>query len=426
MEQALIYLCYTCENLLWMWGILRVPVTHSKKRRVFACVLIVSFFFLAWTKLLDNNLPPFEILFECCIVLLIFSGQPAFLILKYLFSFFYMGILTTPLEFLFFLASDVWGIFPNEFLGNIILEVSILLLIAGVVLILHRYSLWEKTVRQISWQHFLIGFFIGTTVSMISSFNGSIAEEMSLYVEIAYTTAGFIAEEFVYLFGVFLLYQSELRKKYQKESAQKDELLKKLEQYYISLEKHQTEIRKLRHDMKKHFGILHHFLEDDRFTDAQQYLEELESRLPDRKRTPVEIGNDLVSAVIENEKALMSEDIKFTCTGLLCDHLEISAFDLCTIFSNLLSNAREACEKLEHSEKEITLQVGGKAGHFELTIKNPIEWLIDIANISTFTSKDNPENHGLGLLNVIETVDRYNGLVRFSDKDQQFEVYISI
>ncbi len=426
MEDAFLYVCYTCENLLWMRGILQIPVTRSKKRHFFA--LILFFLFLAAIKLqfFGNNLSPFGILFDCIIVLLLFSGNPATLLLKYLFSFFYMGVLTTPIEFLFFFLFDICNLSNHIYLEHFFLEILILMIIFCASLLLHRYPSVAITIQQIPWYYFLVGLLIGISISLISSFTGFMAEEMPFYVKATYTTAGYLVEELVYLFGIFLFYQGELRKKYQKENAQKDILLKKLEQYYLSLEKNQKEIRQLRHDMKKHLDVLRYFLTKHNDSGAQKYLEEITSHLPDGRVAPIEVGNDLVNAVIKNEKDQMSEEIELICSGLLCSNLEITPFDLCTIFSNLLSNAREACEKLEYSERKIILNVGGKAGHFELRIKNPIEWPVDTAKIGTFSSKKDSEHHGLGLLNVIETVEKYDGLIRFSSSEQRFEVYISI
>ena len=55
-----------------------------------------------------------------------------------------------------------------------------------------------------------------------------------------------------------------------------------------------------------------------------------------------------------------------------------------------------------------------------------MEWKVDVAQIGKFTTKKDSDNHGLGLLNVMDTVEKYEGTIQFEVKDGEFTVYVRL
>ena len=78
--------------------------------------------------------------------------------------------------------------------------------------------------------------------------------------------------------------------------------------------------------------------------------------------------------------------------------------DLCTVLSNLLDNAVEACEKLS-GDREIRVECAEKNGFYLLSVQNPAPQPADV----TKSSKPDRRNHGIGLKNVKRVVKNYNG-----------------
>lgn len=61
-----------------------------------------------------------------------------------------------------------------------------------------------------------------------------------------------------------------------------------------------------------------------------------------------------------------------------------------------------------------------------IEVKNPVEWEVEIEKIGQYTSKKEGEDHGLGLLNVIETVERNGGTIKFASEKGIFRVLIQL
>lgn len=79
--------------------------------------------------------------------------------------------------------------------------------------------------------------------------------------------------------------------------------------------------------------------------------------------------------------------------------------DLCTVFSNLLSNAIASANQVEESrEPEIIIRFMGGNSYFSITVSNSV-MEVDVDK----KSKRKDRNHGHGIHNIKETVEKYNG-----------------
>lgn len=171
---------------------------------------------------------------------------------------------------------------------------------------------------------------------------------------------------------------------------------------------------------------LWNYLKQGKTKEASDYLEEEGIRLDSLTALPFDTGNQLASAVVAYEKGRMAPDMSLYCEGKLPKDMKVQDYDLCCIFSNLLSNAREACERLTEKEKAVVLRLKQTDGRMALLVENPIEWEIDTKNLISHTTKENNSEHGYGLLNVKEAVEAYQGEFDISAEDGMFRVRIII
>jgi len=95
----------------------------------------------------------------------------------------------------------------------------------------------------------------------------------------------------------------------------------------------------------------------------------------------------------------------------------------------LLDNALEACAAVEDSHRNIDL--GMYVNHNSIIIKmvNTKSAALQ-ANMDSpgagYTSKEDAENHGFGLSNIKNAVNKYGGVVKFEDKGSSFISNIAI
>ena len=100
----------------------------------------------------------------------------------------------------------------------------------------------------------------------------------------------------------------------------------------------------------------------------------------------------------------------------------MKAYDVCTLFSNIFSNAREACEKLKYTMPEIKMEIREDDTECFIAVQNPIEWKIATSSEGFLTSKSEKEAHGFGTKNMINVVRKYGGKIDFLITDTSFRV----
>ena len=100
----------------------------------------------------------------------------------------------------------------------------------------------------------------------------------------------------------------------------------------------------------------------------------------------------------------------------------IEAYDLCSIFSNILSNSIEASESC--SKKEIHVELNNSEDEIIITISNYYDSVIHIKNDEIQTTKSDKSMHGWGIKNIQDSVKKYNGYMDINTEEQLF--YITI
>ena len=198
-------------------------------------------------------------------------------------------------------------------------------------------------------------------------------------------------------------------------------------QYYEHMLLQYEELRKFRHDVKNHMLALNSMCTSEDNTQIKKYLSQLTNEVS--SKNPVEYtGNRELDAVIapfvlEAE----SKNIKVKFKGIVPDGVSIDMFDMCTIISNLLNNAIEACEKIQEDKRIIELEIAGYNSQIFITVRNSydVESIIKQKQMLV-TTKEDKLNHGIGLENVRRTVKKYDGDMRISQENEKFIVSINI
>lgn len=421
-----IKLLYFAQTLIWMRGILQLPMRREKKYYALAATVLAAFFIWGYTVGYGGNDAIVWMGVEYLLMLLLFAKRAGELLIKYLFSFFYIGMISEPIRMLFsvFLRFHVTELQRAEW--EILLHILLLILSLVIVWWLKDRTSLKLWIRKLPLRYYSVGFLVGFCASGVGSFSKTMIEDMPDGAFLFYRLISMALEEMVYLSGIFIAYLADLNRRYRKESALKGELLEQARKHFIALEQQTEQTRKIRHDMRFHLETLQGCLVEGRYRDGLSYLETVIGRVEAGKRRTPDVGNQMVNAVLEGELAQMPEEMTLECHGALRDNLQVDDFDLCSIFANLISNAREACERLEHTEKRIKLNLKQYQKYQIIEVKNPVEWEVEIEKIGSYTSKKEKEDHGLGLLNVIETVERNGGTIKFASEKGIFRVLIQL
>ena len=193
------------------------------------------------------------------------------------------------------------------------------------------------------------------------------------------------------------------------------------EVYYQSLQREQTQVRTLRHDLRNHLNVISGLLDRGETNKAQDYLTELEaSSALDRSERICE--NEIVNVVLASKNEdIKQQGIKADFQISLPARLPISDTDLCALFGNALDNAIEAAQKSE--EKNIILRCKAECGIFMLRLENS---LAGDEHEDLSTTKKDKAHHGFGLAGMREIASQYNGILDAQVKENKFELIVSI
>lgn len=216
-----------------------------------------------------------------------------------------------------------------------------------------------------------------------------------------------------YLFGMDKMYwEQRRREQYQAQVAA-----------YQMLEGQYRQMERLRHDMKNHVIGLLGLLANKEWEKMEDYLNKMAEAgaLGGSGETT---GNQVVDALLyQKKKEAKEQHIRWESDMQVPKGCGIGDFDFCVIIGNILDNAIEACGKLApEAEKFIAIQSGVKKSFFLLEAKNSTG-LKDISCI-TCTDKENPEGHGMGLANIMETAGKYDGAVKTELEGQVFTISV--
>ncbi len=113
--------------------------------------------------------------------------------------------------------------------------------------------------------------------------------------------------------------------------------------------------------------------------------------------------------------------------GYLPDSTTISDRDLCIVISNLIVNAIEAVDKIYSSERNINVTLKKGKILTYIIIKNTFVNSEDkVIQNKISTTKSDKRNHGFGLKNVKNIVEKYNGELVLKVEKNQFIAEIRI
>lgn len=180
------------------------------------------------------------------------------------------------------------------------------------------------------------------------------------------------------------------------------------ENYYSTLLRKEEETRKYRHDMNNHILCLKEYAKKEEASDTLQYIEILQEKLDEIQKRVYFTGNEILDILLNYHlQSLDNTDI--TITGVCKCKLEINDADFCIVISNLLQNAVEEILRQKNADKYIKVDVEQGKSFFRLEIRNSSKVVFTKNKKFPKTQKEDKENHGIGFINIIETIERNHG-----------------
>ncbi|MEZ3437019.1 MAG: GHKL domain-containing protein [Lachnospiraceae bacterium] len=204
------------------------------------------------------------------------------------------------------------------------------------------------------------------------------------------------------------------------------EMLAYRKSYYEEIENNQQTVRKLRHDMKNHLNIIGMLIKDKKTSEANHYLEELNQEFAVAVRAYC--PNDIVNAVLSSkEQAAAAAGISCEFQIDFAEAPEMEDIDLCSLLSNTLDNAIEACKRISQaSERFLNVKARCQNGFFSYKVVNAKVNEVVEENGNFITSKKDAGSHGIGLKNVKQIIAKYDGYIEITHDELSFTLVVMI
>lgn len=215
-----------------------------------------------------------------------------------------------------------------------------------------------------------------------------------------------------YLFENFL-------KHTQREEEENQFLLEKQLAYYQHLDIMDKQTRRFRHDIKNHFLCMQGLLEKEDFEGATAYLKALTEAGQGQQQMYLS-GNVIVDSIMNYHifELQQEKEIVIAVYGKLTTIHTVTSMELCTVFSNMLTNAISAIRSGTVEDPELTLHFQHGENYFSITVSNSTsKWKVDMPNTR---HKRNDRNHGHGIYQIEAVVKKYQGTFEQKIEDGRF------
>lgn len=229
---------------------------------------------------------------------------------------------------------------------------------------------------------------------------------MGLYYDQIFSHGGFLVLALLsilaagfYVFGMNRIYL---------EQEKNDRYHSQIAVYKMLAEQYRQEER-LRHDMKNHIIALLALSRNKEWEKMDDYLKNMVG-------FALDIGGDMTgnramdALLYQKRKQAEEKNINWECDVQIPKECYINEFDLCVLFGNILDNALKACERLPREEyRFLNIQARTVKKCFLIEVTNSMDRTEKYTE--EFTNKEKVQEHGIGLLNVCDVVNKYNGVV---------------
>lgn len=309
-----------------------------------------------------------------------------------------------------------------EFLFSNFFKLSLIVILTQLIKLIRTK---KTSLSNISW-YIYMNIFFGFSATLMPLFvaidckNDISSRLYTTIIIIAY------ANIIISLISIFLFIKNKNQKDtYYLQNKMKDQTLKLQEDYYACLIDNYSNLRRFKHDIKGHLAVVNGLINKKEYKDASSYINQISNEI--KRGDAYKTNNLYVSTILNSfDQKFKDNKIDFNLAYSLMGDFKIDTMDICSLFYNLVLNALEANLKLEDN-RYIKLSVTNIKKHVVIKLINPINQDFDMNLIlDKKTSKDDKENHGLGLTNITNIIEKYQGSIDYQEVNNQLITNITL
>ncbi len=206
--------------------------------------------------------------------------------------------------------------------------------------------------------------------------------------------------------------------KYQEEN-QLLEMNEQLLRRQMDLEREkEREAARMFHDVRHHCLLLAEYMQNGELEELASYVKQYGKEVEKKQaeRAPV-CGNKAVDRILSvYARCAELEKIRVTMDVTVEEALAMRDIDLVAILANVFENAIHGCQNSGKERQEIDIYITQKGNKIVIRFRNTC--ISDIRFRNGFP--ESGEGGGIGISSIVKTVERYDGEVDFSVKNDMF------
>ena len=231
---------------------------------------------------------------------------------------------------------------------------------------------------------------------------------------------GVVVLPFVFLTSLVLLYAILILASHE-QLERASQLAGLREIYYRGLQQQETQVRRLRHDLRNHLTVIRGLLEQGDEEGAIGYLDQIAGS-PALRGTMRICENETANVVLTAKAEVMErEEITADLAVSLPRDLPVADADLCALLGNALDNAIEGTRG--GPRRQVTIRCRADKGLLMLRVTNSMG---NPVKPDLSTTKADREAHGFGIPGMREIAERYGGLLDAGARDGEFELVVCL
>lgn len=297
--------------------------------------------------------------------------------------------------------------------------------VSGTYVLLRLYAV--SPIQKIMTRSTLSVWMVGLLPLLYYIFDYATA----VYTDILYSGNPYVAQLMPSVVSIgyiifTLIYQSRLE---EQEAARQEHFLLSLQlrqsqAEYAALCQVQEQARRFHHDLRHHAALLMDYAERDALPEIKAYLLELQQEL-DTVPFKKFCGHQVVDLLLSHfDRQAQDVGVLLEVCAEIPATLPFKDTELCSILSNALENAIQACALVaDQSKRVVTVYLSVRQRNLLFSVQNPCEGNVIFEDGLPISSRS---GHGLGTRSIASIVHQHDGLVNFSVSDGVFLLRVSL
>lgn len=177
------------------------------------------------------------------------------------------------------------------------------------------------------------------------------------------------------------------------------------------------ELLGFKHDINNQLVIIQGYFKNQDIQGGSAYVSRL-LKNQEAENLIIDTGNLALDILLSTKKVIAEhKGITFDFQVQIPENMFIQPVDQCVIFGNAIDNAIEACEKCPEDDRNIEFILLQRKNRIICKITNslPVNYSVNLS-----TTKEDKKNHGYGLINLTQSLERYDSIPIFEQDNQKF------